>query len=343
VKRTLVSIIVPVYNVEEYLTDCIDSILAQSEKVYEIILVDDGSTDDSLAICYRYAESNSHIRVFHQSNMGVSAARNLGINRSLGEYIMFVDSDDIVAPDIIKILLETLESTKTDISISKVYPFIDNLVIPHFKPSSKLTILSSSQALERLFNQSGILNGVYSRMYKKSLFTGERFTTGTSIGEDLEMSYRLLLKASRISIVECYLYYYRQRQDSVMHNSDASKKLQVLDVARIIIDDIEENKPNLSAAAHTMLFYQALFIMNSVDIKNNEVKKLMGKYGEIIKTSAKETMTSSSATKKIRLYATMFSAFPKFTMIIIYSKNNLVKYNSVRDQISMNPRKVKVK
>ena len=322
-KSTKVSIIVPIYNVEAYLEDCIDSILAQSEKSYEIILVDDGSSDNSLAICFRYAKENSSIRVYHQSNMGVSAARNLGISKSLGENIMFVDSDDIVAPNIIKTLFDNLERTNSDVSITGVSPFTVHVDHSLKAPCSKSTILSSSQAIQMLFTQTGIRNGVYARLYKKSLFKNELFATGTSIGEDLEMSYRLLSKSSSISIVDCDLYYYRQRQDSAMYKSNTKEKLQVIDVARTIIDDIEARKPNLITAAHTMLFTQALFIMSTLDVYSLEVKKLMGEHKMTIKTSAEAIMTKPTVPIKLRLYASMFSLSPSSTNAFFFYKTKI--------------------
>jgi len=116
-KSELISIIIPVYNVEDYLARCLESILFQSFKDFEVLLIDDGSTDGSGKICDAYAQNDTRIRVIHKVNGGVSSARNVGLNNANGQYISFVDSDDFVHPCFLEFLYNSIKSSKADISI----------------------------------------------------------------------------------------------------------------------------------------------------------------------------------------------------------------------------------
>ena len=123
--QPLVSVIIPVFNVEKYLNECIDSVISQTYKNIEIILVDDGSTDSSGKICDIYAENNSNIKVIHKENGGQSVARNTGLDLAIGKYVFFIDSDDIVLCDAVEKLLNTAEKAKSDIVFFDAYSFLD--------------------------------------------------------------------------------------------------------------------------------------------------------------------------------------------------------------------------
>lgn len=134
-KKTFVSVVVPVYNVEPFLPECVESILAQTWQNYEVILVDDGSTDSSGKMCDDYARKNTRVRVIHKKNGGLSSARNAGIDIALGNYIAFVDSDDAVHPDYLKVLVEIAEGLDADCRFSHLHqcPYIVFRFPPYFQ------------------------------------------------------------------------------------------------------------------------------------------------------------------------------------------------------------------
>lgn len=223
----LISIIVPVYNVESYLEQCIDSILAQTYKDLEIILVDDGSTDQSGDICDRYAEKDSRVRVVHQVNSGSSRARNAGLKICHGDYLGFVDSDDYIDPDMYKILLDNLLREDADISACESYDvFPDHTEISGNEKA--YFIFSGKEAAKSLFVRSksfsgGVKRVVWNKLYKRSVF----FTRGrmciafpekTNYGVDNYVTPMILYRTHRVVYSGRYLYFYRQRKGSVVHN-----------------------------------------------------------------------------------------------------------------------------
>lgn len=218
--KGLVSVVVPVYNVRDYLSDCIESICSQSYGDLEIILVDDGSTDDSGIICDQAAELNKNIRVVHKENGGLSSARNAGIDIANGEFIVFVDSDDVIGNDYVEKLIEPFHSNESaDISICGFARFSENI--------NEVKLLSDCvfQGYRRISNLealAGICNTDHStyfeitcnKMYRVELFDGIRFPVG-KVHEDVSTVYKLLYKAKDIYICDEALYYYRLRQDSI--------------------------------------------------------------------------------------------------------------------------------
>ena len=165
-----VSIIIPIYNVEKYLRKCVDSVICQTYKNLEIILVDDGSPDSCPEICDSYVDLDSRIKVIHKQNGGLSDARNTGIDMSSGEYITFVDSDDYIENDMIEILISTLEENHCDISTcNNLIVHSDNIVT--IAPEQNITrILATENALENLFYKKDISVMATAKLYKKSLF-----------------------------------------------------------------------------------------------------------------------------------------------------------------------------
>lgn len=224
----LISIIVPVYNVESYLEQCIDSILAQTYKNLEIILVDDGSTDRSGEICDRYAEQDSRIRVVHQVNSGSSRARNAGLEICHGDYLGFIDGDDYVAPDMYRILLDNLRREDADISVCEFYWTYPD----HAEASGNekaYFIFSGKEAAKSLFVRSktfsmGVKRVVWNKLYKRSVFfpeNGDRVVfpeKEESYGEDNYVTPMVLYHARRVVYSGKALYYYRQRVGSLVHN-----------------------------------------------------------------------------------------------------------------------------
>lgn len=223
----LISIIVPVYNVESYLEQCIDSILAQSYKNLEIILVDDGSTDQSGEICDRYAEKDSRICVVHQASSGSSSARNAGLKICHGNYLGFIDSDDYIASDMYKILLDNLLREDADISVCGAYDVFPDYIEASGNEKAYFT-LSGKKAAKGLFVRKkffsrGEQRVVWNKLYKRSVFFPKdrdciAFPEETNYGVDNYVTPMILYRARRVVYSGRNLYFYRQRKGSVVHN-----------------------------------------------------------------------------------------------------------------------------
>lgn len=209
-KMPKISVIVPVYNSDAYLNACIDSILAQSFEDYELILVNDGSTDNCGNICDTYANSDTRIRVIHQANQGQASARNHGITVACGEWICFVDSDDIIHPQMLEILYQAVISTNTNISMCSA---IEDIVCPNTffiqqSPSFVAREMNEKKLLELYTHVKYKAWIVCGKLIKKQIVTSIPFTNG-KIYEDNAVVCRWLVKANKIADIDLPLYFYR--------------------------------------------------------------------------------------------------------------------------------------
>jgi len=222
-----ISVIIPIYKVESYLSRCIDSIVNQTYTNLEIILVDDGSPDCCPSICDKYAANDDRIKVIHKENGGLSDARNAGLEIATGNYIAFVDSDDWIEPAYIERLLYSLQESDSDIAICE---FEKTAYYKLMKPTKCDTqVYSSKQALIRLFQCKDIsFATTWCKLYKVTLFKDIRFPIG-KFHEDEFTTYLLYDKANTICYTPEKLYYYFQRNDSIMaskHTKDITEVLE---------------------------------------------------------------------------------------------------------------------
>lgn len=223
-----ISIIVPVYKVEKYVEKCILSIISQTYKDLEIILVDDGSPDNCGRICDEYAEKDSRIRVIHKENGGLSDARNAGIDVAAGEYIMFVDSDDYITGNMVEILYNRIQSDNSDMALCS-YEWVDesgNAIAERIDESViKNECITSREALEKLCSDKGwYYVTAWAKLYKKSLFSNIRFPKGR-LHEDEFTTYKIIAKCNKISCVEDLMYKYVQRNASIMSSMSIERQL----------------------------------------------------------------------------------------------------------------------
>ena len=208
------SIIVPVYNVEKYLAECLDTLLAQSEKNIEIIAVNDGSLDQSRTILSQYQQKDDRIIVVDKENGGLSDARNVGIEKASGEYLVFVDSDDAVHEDYVRELKNALEGSNSDIAVCDMAYFYEDGT----KKKSSGGSFDCTNCLETP-ELIAINNSACNKMFKKELFDDCKFPYG-KLYEDLALIPILLYKANRVVKVDKPLYFYRQRSGSIAHSSN---------------------------------------------------------------------------------------------------------------------------
>lgn len=221
------SIVVPVYSVEPYLRKCVDSILNQTAQEYELVLVDDGSPDGSPAICDAYAKADARVRVIHQENKGVSAARNAGIHAATGDYVLLLDSDDFwIEKDMLTELAELLKKTEADTLLFRVKAWSESEDTVRIKNApfdySVLDRFEQNATLHYIFSQRQFPVGVYAVCIRRSLLTGHRidFIEGVK-SEDYDWLLSVLLSSSRIYASDRVYYTYRMgRPASATHNID---------------------------------------------------------------------------------------------------------------------------
>lgn len=243
--KPLVSVIVPIYNVERYLKACIDSIINQTYSNLEIILVDDGSPDKCPEICDEYARLDNRIKVIHQKNGGLSDARNVGLDIATGKYISFVDSDDILHPEFIEILYRPISLQKKGISVCAFRPFYKS------NPGDLMCARESDYliTLEMLLEQNSSMNtflsmecnSVCNKLFSAELIKSIRFPKG-KLYEDVATTYKVLFEAETIYYVPMQLYVYRVRDDSIMGSKIFSERyLDFIDFLHETIRWLENN------------------------------------------------------------------------------------------------------
>lgn len=222
----MISVIVPVYNVQSFLKDCVDSIINQTFKNMEIILVDDGSTDDCPFICDEYLKKDNRVKVIHKKNGGLSDARNAGIDIAAGEYITFIDSDDVLEDTMLAYLYELISNAKADMSVCQSMR-IDEYGVPlnDKVPVKKDRIIVGNEECMHDFLAANDLGTVaWGKLYKRDLFEDIRYPVG-KYHEDVFTTYRLVAKCNRIAIGYEQLYLYRERNQSITQQSFSKKHL----------------------------------------------------------------------------------------------------------------------
>lgn len=241
----LISVIVPIYNTEKYLVECIESIREQTYSNIEIILVDDGSTDASIEICDEFSKKDSRVRVFHKENEGSAVAKNFGIQQSKGEYIILVDSDDTVSDKMIEVLYTHIKEKNADIAIGNYYIYDESDKNFYFYVTDKdfsveelaIQEIMNRQAGDWQFNSSAFILPTF-KLIKKELFKEVQFSNGRRFDDEATM-HRFYLLASKIIFINDNLYRYRQRSGSIMRSKfDLSWARDLVEVFSKKISDL---------------------------------------------------------------------------------------------------------
>lgn len=243
-----ISIIIPIYNVEKYLPTCVESILQQTYKNLEVILVDDGSPDRCPVICDELAQKDDRIRVIHQKNKGLSGARNTGIDNAQGDYLIFVDSDDTVEQTLVEELYIYAEKWNCAIvACGRNYIFEDGQIVCKIAHDES-KVYGFEEAMQemnsfRLFDMSA-----WAKIYRKELFEDIRFPEG-KLSEDYYIMYKLFDKAQTIGYVAKPLYNYLQRQSSISRNKKINHDFA--DAAKKQMEFLDDKYPQMSVLGHT--------------------------------------------------------------------------------------------
>lgn len=256
-----ISIIVPVYNVEKYLEKCVDSILNQTFKDFEVILVDDGSPDNSGTICDQYAEADSRVRVIHKENGGLSSARNAGIDVARGKYLGFIDSDDYIAEDMYELLYNNIVREKADLSICGIYDVYDDKKIIE-KERIQQTV-SSLEAMKIIFEGNNISVHAVNKLYKRGLFSGVRYPVG-KYHEDSFIIVDLLDRCNNVVIDSQQKYYYLHRSESINTEKFTPKQFDFIDAWEENEKKVYGRNSELDVAAHQRVCFAYFLVLDKI-------------------------------------------------------------------------------
>ena len=258
----MVSVIIPVYNVEKYLEKCLDSVLSQTFKNLEIILVDDGSTDGSSKIIDTYSLKDSRIKVIHKENGGVSSARNKGLEVATGEYVCFIDSDDIIEENFIEELFNELISSNSDISMCPIR-WIDETVYKVSELENE-KVFETKDLLKHFFVEGvlkELLYAPWNKLFNRSILKDSYFNTNYALGEDILFVFEVLLKSNKLCFTNKTSYGYIQRYTSAMHTKSIEKLCGYISAAEDIYNLSIANHLNCTELCFAWMYKHILNLM----------------------------------------------------------------------------------
>lgn len=297
----LISVIVPVYNVEQYLSKCVDSILGQTYTNLEVILVDDGSPDNCGHICDEYAEKDRRIKVIHKKNGGLSDARNAAIDVAKGEYITFVDSDDTITPDYIETLYQLVNKYQCKIGVACLQTYLEGANPSISQPKYREKELFILDGIQEMFYQELFDTTAPCKIFHRSLFeTSIRFPVGL-LYEDLATTFRLMYKADKVAFCNRIIYNYLLRPNSIEGQPFNVKKL---DSALRILEMFEnytiELRPIKKAVRCRLLSFCLHILLEMPAGYSDKRKQVLIDY---VKRNRWKVMTDGRARKKARIGA----------------------------------------
>ena len=268
INKPIVSVIVPVYNAEKYLKQCIDSIVEQTYENLEIILVNDGSLDSSGCICDDFATKDQRIKVIHMENAGVSSARNTGLRISDGKYIMFVDADDKITAECIEILVKAIEQYDVDIAFGKSF------TSDYGKGKMEEAIVwQNDEALRECLRYCISTFSVWAKLYRKDFIGSTEFSTNIKVNEDALFMFELCCKKPKVVNISDEIYYYRPNENSVSRSKYSDKFEDILSVAERKYQVVKEHFPDLLYLAENTLLKARMNLLKILCVRTRGEKK----------------------------------------------------------------------
>ena len=271
----LISIIVPVYNVEKYLDQCVESIINQTYKELEIILVEDGSPDNCGSICDSWAKKDDRIKVFHVDNGGSARARNIGLLHAKGKYVGFVDADDFLMPSMYENLYQLATNLSAEIAECGYYKVTPDVMHNSLNNLEVKTIRSfnTEEALLENVRDTAVQQVVWNKLYLKRVIGNSFFTEGKYIDDEF-WTYKIIGSAKKIVSTTEKLYCYRQQEASVMHQSFSLKRMDALEAKLQRLKYIEEGFPSIVSEAKCNLYFTCIYLQQMA-LKNMNKKEQM--------------------------------------------------------------------
>ena len=261
-EKPVISVIVPVYNVENYLERCVNSLLAQTFASFEILLVDDGSKDRSGRLCDELAGRDDRIRVIHKENGGLSDARNAGIDAAEGEYLCFIDSDDYIEPEMLQVLHRLIAENQADISVCGICDCYESGRYPQSTQIREL-VFTGTEALKATLEGKELPGSVCTKLIRRDLLANHRFATGKTY-EDAFITPELLLNAKLVAATTQSLYNYWHRDDSITTRPFSQKNMDAVDAYAYTLEVIGQRCPELTDVAMFRLFWAYFVVLDKM-------------------------------------------------------------------------------
>lgn len=300
-----ISVIVPVYRVEQYLPTCLDSIAAQTFRDFELILVDDGSPDTCGAMCEEYAADHPNARVIHQENAGLSEARNNGVKAAKGEYVTFIDSDDFVSPDYLDYLLYLAEKHEVEVSWAKCLPFPDGQTPSRPDTPEKERKIPAGQALsEMCYGKLQIY--ACAKLYRRELCETYPYPAG-QLYEDTATTYKIVGDTEHIAYGSRVIYYWRQRSGSITHAAIDERHFYGITAAKEQLAYMEQRYPEAIPAARARCAMKIIDLSYRLVMGSRRNKALFQRIRAEIKPILPQLMQDKKAGLSLKVRSTVLS------------------------------------
>lgn len=298
--KDLISVIIPIYNSEIFLSKCLNSVVNQTYSNIEIILVNDGSKDKSEKICNNYVNKYSNIKLINQENSGVSSARNAGIKSSKGKYIVFIDSDDYIDNDMVQCLYDSMKNTGSDMAICNVHNNNSLKNIP--------SIINKEQALNFILDKDKFCGYPVNKIYKSELVKDILFDNNVKICEDLLFNCQYISQIDKISIIDKKLYHYNKNPESAINNKANLNKNTAIDAYMKLISLYEKNNKNALLKLYVCLikiYSDVIYNYHNARVKYDDITKIA-----FVKKIYKSLISSSNLTLKNKIVVFMYYRCP---------------------------------
>ena len=330
----LISVIIPVYQVKKYIKSCIESVLQQSYETLEILLIDDGSTDGCGELCEIYAKADKRVRVIHQLNGGLSAARNTGLKECRGEWITFVDSDDFILPDMVERLYAQAVEKEADISVCRwidveetsftqtIFDAEAAKALSDMCDAIQSTVLTKENAMKKMLYQQGTDSCAWGKLYRRKLFETIRFPEG-KLFEDIATVYPVLEQCDRVCFLEYKGYCYRKRGTSIMGAEFSPAKMDLIDFTDKLYEWIIQKHPELEKAAASRKV-RANFTIYMQIVRKKENRVYQKRIETNIKKHRRQILGDANAKKGTKL-AVLLTYFGFFLLYYLRSLSSLGK------------------
>lgn len=321
--NALISIVIPVYNVEKYIRKCLDTVISQTYSNLEIIIVNDGSPDNSKKICEEYKNKDARIKIINQENGGLSSARNTGIDVATGEYIAFIDSDDFLDENFIKKMYDEVSVNDSDIICCDFY-YIDEDNRKWIRTNKENKCYSNMEAIDDIIigkQYTEIMT--WNKLYRLKLFIDNniRFPLG-KLNEDNFTTYKLYYYANKISLINDRLYYYLQRTNSIMNSTFNIKRLDILQVINESRNFFKDKDIDLNDKIDCYELAIHLNLLNKmIRDKFNDIEKI--KLVESIYKNRKKYMANKYISTTLKLGVVLIGKNAKLYEILLTMKDNI--------------------
>ena len=314
----LVTVVVPVYNVESYVEDCIRSIMNQTYKNIEIIIVNDGSTDSSGEVCKKIQKEDSRIRYYEKKNGGLSDARNFGIGLAKGRYIFFADSDDLVSKYIIQYLIKLIQSNDSQIAIASINHFYEGDE-PNYINADKEVVYSKTDALLSFLYQKDISTSACGKLFSISLWEKVKFPIGKLFEDNIAM-FEILALCDKVVYGNAQFYGYRHRKDSITTKKFTAKDMDILEIGKIILEQSKKIGMDVYMSAIAYQCSNCLRIYLNAPY-TDEFEETINYCKDFIKKNCKPVLRDKNIRKKLRVALILFRIkVPRWVMIKLHGK-----------------------